>query len=204
MRTRWTALLFLAGCGSPSISPPQAPETLEPTETSKRAAFDKGQLALTELGSTLKTQLVSTMADSGPVAALVECSSNAELLTNSVATELGVRVGRSTMRPRNPANRGPDWVEAWLSEQGHRQAEGVTGVESTARRPDGTQIAQVLRPLGIAPPCLVCHGDPETLAPELKAELSARYPNDQATGYALGDLRGAMWAEVEIATGEPR
>lgn len=29
------------------------------------------------------------------------------------------------------------------------------------------------------------------------AALAARYPDDAATGYALGDLRGVLWAEVK-------
>jgi len=28
--------------------------------------------------------------------------------------------------------------------------------------------------------------------------LASKFPDDQATGYALGDLRGALWAEVAV------
>ena len=38
--------------------------------------------------------------------------------------------------------------------------------------------------------CLTCHG--ETLAPELAAAIAREYPNDQATGFKLGELRGAF------------
>jgi hypothetical protein len=41
--------------------------------------------------------------------------------------------------------------------------------------------------------CLVCHG--ETLAPEIAAQIAAQYPEDQATGFADGDLRGVFWVE---------
>jgi len=34
------------------------------------------------------------------------------------------------------------------------------------------------------------------LAPDLKAKLAELYPNDQATGYAAGDLRGVFWVEL--------
>ncbi len=40
--------------------------------------------------------------------------------------------------------------------------------------------------------CLVCHGDKNNLQPEVKALLNERYPHDQATGYKVGDLRGAV------------
>ena len=34
--------------------------------------------------------------------------------------------------------------------------------------------------------------------PELSAVLAERYPDDQATGYAAGDLKGAIWAETPV------
>ena len=44
--------------------------------------------------------------------------------------------------------------------------------------------------------CLTCHGPVEAIPPEVRAVLRKRYPSDQATGYSVGDLRGAAWAEV--------
>ena len=57
-------------------------------------------------------------------------------------------------------------------------------------------VARVLRPLAIEAPCLLCHGRREALAPGVEALLAERYPGDAATGYSLGDLRGALHAEV--------
>ena len=36
--------------------------------------------------------------------------------------------------------------------------------------------------------CATCHG--ESVSPEILAEIKARYPDDTATGFAVGDLRG--------------
>jgi hypothetical protein len=42
--------------------------------------------------------------------------------------------------------------------------------------------------------CLSCHGSVgKDIAPETTAKLTQLYPQDLATGYALGDLRG-MWS----------
>lgn len=57
--------------------------------------------------------------------------------------------------------------------------------------------ARVLRPIVVEPVCVSCHG--REITPEIAAVLDARYPNDRARGYEPGDLRGALWAEVEIA-----
>ena len=38
--------------------------------------------------------------------------------------------------------------------------------------------------------CLKCHGG--NIAPPIRAKLKELYPNDMATGYKLGDVRGAF------------
>ena len=38
--------------------------------------------------------------------------------------------------------------------------------------------------------CLTCHGS--ELSKDTKAALKQHYPEDQATGYSLGDIRGAF------------
>jgi hypothetical protein len=38
--------------------------------------------------------------------------------------------------------------------------------------------------------CLACHG--ASLAPEVAAAIDERYPEDEARGFAPGDLRGAF------------
>jgi len=40
--------------------------------------------------------------------------------------------------------------------------------------------------------CLKCHGTPENVAPAVTDALAADYPHDKATGYTLGQLRGAF------------
>ena len=40
------------------------------------------------------------------------------------------------------------------------------------------------------PPCLVCHGD--NIAEPVRQALREQYPADAATGFAVGELRGAV------------
>ena len=44
--------------------------------------------------------------------------------------------------------------------------------------------------------CLACHG--QNLAPELQAKLAELYPDDRATGYQLGQVRGAILVQKEL------
>ena len=45
-----------------------------------------------------------------------------------------------------------------------------------------------------AEPCLMCHGS--GLDPALKAEIDRLYPDDQATGFKAGELRGAFTVTI--------
>jgi hypothetical protein len=47
-----------------------------------------------------------------------------------------------------------------------------------------------LRAIVMQPACLACHG--ATLAPELATAIAREYPQDAATGFEPGQLRGAV------------
>jgi hypothetical protein len=58
-----------------------------------------------------------------------------------------------------------------------------------------------MRAIPTAPVCTTCHG--ATVAPDVAAAIAARYPEDRATGFSPGDLRGAFsiaWTGKALAT----
>jgi hypothetical protein len=55
---------------------------------------------------------------------------------------------------------------------------------------DGIPHLRYMKPVGVGAPCLHCHGT--DINAEVKAKIDALYPNDQATGYRQGDIRGAF------------
>lgn len=150
-----------------------------------------------QLGRTLKARVVAAMAESGPVGALGVCATEAQALTRGVADSTSASVGRASLRLRNPANAGPEWVRTELERLGERPASGVAPIR-TVTEADGRRVARFAGPIAIEGPCLTCHGPRESLAQDLRAALAERYPDDRAVGYALGDLRGLIWAEVEV------
>ena len=58
---------------------------------------------------------------------------------------------------------------------------------------DGT--LGVLTPIQMASSCLTCHGGPEDLGEGVADALAKHYPEDAATGFAEGELRGWFWVE---------
>ena len=57
---------------------------------------------------------------------------------------------------------------------------------------DGKVVQRYMRALPTLPLCTQCHGAADKLSPAVTAKLKALYPADRATGYAVGEIRGAM------------
>lgn len=164
-------------------------ERVEPPAADKVV---RGKEVVGALKKNLKGALEKELAN-GPVAALVACSSLAPALAQSLSTD-GIVVGRATRKPRNPANAAAGWTADALARFEKMKTDGkdLSGASYARRLPDGrTAYAE---PLVLQEMCLACHGS--DLAPEVTAALAERYPADQATGYAAGDLRGLAWAEL--------
>ena len=183
------AALFVSSCGGPS----------QPSETSIAAAKEAARAAADRLGQELVAALGEALGKGGPVSAIEVCQLRAPQIAADVGAAGKVKIGRTALRVRNPANAPDAWERAGLESFAQARAGGAdlsswsaTSVEATA---DGFQL-RWLRPIVLQPACTVCHG--EELAPELVAELAKRYPQDAATGFKPGELRGAFTATVQL------
>ncbi|MFO0757043.1 MAG: DUF3365 domain-containing protein [Byssovorax sp.] len=193
------AALIAAGCeGRPhDTTSATAPSSSQPTsgEAPPGGALARAEAAAKKLGGSLRTRLTDAINQGGAPGAVRVCAEQAPEIAAAIQRETGVSVGRASLRQRNPANAPPAWVATWLTAQGERKAEGAAGMSAIVDTEKG-RMARVIKPIAIEAACLGCHGDRAALSPEVKAVLEARYPSDRATGYAIGDLRGALWAEV--------
>ena len=59
-------------------------------------------------------------------------------------------------------------------------------------RPNQPVEWRVYRPIATSKSCLVCHGDPKTFKPEVKAALDKLYPQDKAVDYSAQEWRGMI------------
>ncbi len=123
----------------------------------------------------------------GPEEAIAACQLRAPEIAEDRSRD-GVRVGRASHRLRNPANAAPDWVrpilEAYVTDASDR-------APRTVSLPDDR--SGYVEPILLQPLCLTCHG--ETLAPDVASRVAELYPEDRATGFEVGDLRGVFWVE---------
>ncbi len=120
-------------------------------------------------------------------------------LAAAASAQHGARVGRTSLRVRNPANRPDAWERGVLEDFERRKARGeaVEALEAHASlAEDGRRVSRYMKAIPMGELCLACHG--ETLAPAVTAKLDALYPEDRARGFRAGDIRGAVtiaWPE---------
>jgi hypothetical protein len=157
----------------------------------------RAEAAAKKLGGALRGKLEKALPEGGPAKAIEVCAKDAQPTAADVRASTGAYVGRSSTKLRNPVDAPPPWVAEWLTAQAGRKAAEAKPLRAIAQGPTG-KVARVILPIGVEAPCLACHGDPAAIAPDVKAAIAARYPTDTATGYAAGDLRGALWAELPV------
>lgn len=192
------ASLMLTGCQKSSK------DTAKPAEPQKTKAYtladapaelapqvDKAKAAFGKLGSTLVGKLQGAMKAGGPGAAIDVCQSEAPEIARQIETELGFAVGRTSHKLRNPGNAAPYWAQDAVAKVQGGMAASHPGLVVDLGKSVG-----VLKPIGVMPICLNCHGAAKTLLPEVTAGLKKHYPADAATGFGPGDLRGFFWADV--------
>jgi hypothetical protein len=161
-----------------------------------------GEVAAADLKKTLSTALMQAIQDEGIEKAIGVCSAEAVSLTARIAeqSEAIESVKRTSFKFRNPAN-APDLLEAaaltyfedTLRKTGELPAFHIQKVESG----HGTHF-RYYQPLQVNSLCVTCHGERDDIAPTIRALLGERYPNDQAVGYHVGDLRGIIRVSVTV------
>ena len=138
----------------------------------------------------LKPKLKSAIQEGGLVNAIEVCSAEAPRIANQLSEETGWTVKRVSLKARNDANAVPDEFERMvLTQFNERQAMGES-VETIKHSAIVGHEYRFMKAQGVEGVCLSCHGS--SLPAEVKQALSERYPNDQATGYSLGEIRGAF------------
>ena len=148
--------------------------------------------AAAQLGQELTAALLTALGTGGPVEAVEVCSVEASPIAARLSEQAGARVGRTALRVRNPENAPDEAVREVMETFAHDLAAGATAPpEHFETRSDGS--ARYMSAIVAQPLCITCHGS--EIAPEVATAIAEFYPSDQATGFAVGDLRGAFIVE---------
>ena len=149
--------------------------------------------AIRSFAGALQTRLKSAMADGGPTVAIEVCNIAAPEIAQTASTASGWSVGRTSLKLRNPGNAPDVWELAVLRDFEDRKAAGedpATLDHAEMVVDDGQRTFRYMKAIPTQPLCIVCHGT--SITPEVTARLDALYPEDQARGFEVGDIRGAF------------
>lgn len=161
------------------------------TDTNTEAAAAKE--AIKGLATALQAELKGAMQTGGPVAAIGICKTQAIPITQKTAIEQDMLLSRVSLKNRNPANLPNDWQTTVLEEFEQQKAAGKEIgdlVWSETVNVGGEKEFRFMQAIPTGAVCLSCHGT--NLSPEVSLVLTDLYPEDRATGYREGDIRGAF------------
>jgi cytochrome c553 len=150
-----------------------------------------------ELAKRLATELkgaLSSALQTSPEHAIAVCNEQAPQIAAKIATDANVQIGRTALKLRNPKNAPSEWQRAVLLDFQNRlkSGEAIGALEYSAAVKTGAQTEhRYMKAIPTEPLCLTCHG--KQLTPSLQQAIRAKYPNDAATGFDVGDIRGAVY-----------
>jgi hypothetical protein len=187
--------LGLIGCAQQAEEPEVVEEVIVPewervlpglmTETQK-AQQELILTATNALASEMMAELMAALDESGPAGGIGVCRDKAPAVAAHVSETYGVQIGRTSHMLRNTANVAPDWAAGYVADK----VEDPTWLGG----PEGELGA--LLPIRLKAECQMCHGPVDGIDEEVLAAIAESYPEDQAVGFAEGDLRGWFWVEA--------
>ena len=177
---------------TPPVAVPSAaiPDLDEETIT---RALDNGRAIAAEAQKELGSRLMRAVGEGGFTNALEVCSVEALPLTRLVADRNGVTIARVSHKARNPLDKAtPEEMDLIRSFQTllEEQSEPLIPVVQSG---DAATVRFYAPILINNPLCLNCHGTEESdIQSATLSTIRRLYPEDQATGFKYGDLRG-LW-----------
>ncbi|MBU7580312.1 MAG: DUF3365 domain-containing protein [Porphyrobacter sp.] len=139
--------------------------------------------------ASLQKALIESMSQVGPVGSIGVCQSTAPAIDAELSTTSGMQVSRIARRNRNPANAVPDELAELYQELEREPLDNGKPRFVTATIADKHVYLRAI-PMK-EQPCAACHGN--DIAPEVSSAITAAYPQDKATGFQAGELRGAFF-----------
>ena len=165
------------------------------SENCVQEKIKEARLHAKALGGALKSRLQQAIQSGGLEAGVNECQLEAAPIALALSQN-GWEVGRTALKVRNPNNAADRWEReqlAWFSQLLTKAKQD----NLTPKRPIETYQYdsesgefRYMMAIEQGQVCMACHG--ANVAPSVKHAILEHYPNDQATGFELGDLRGAF------------
>jgi hypothetical protein len=190
----WRILILIPALGTGAAMPAADPSDAAAMALSRALASQFQQ----ELGGALQSAIKSQ----GTAGAVTACATIAPEVASRISAQSGASVRRTALRNRSPLA-VPDAHERTVMTMLATAPANAEGTPAEAGGWTGAGVERrfrYLRAIPTAPMCLSCHGS--TIAPDVAKAIAATYPDDAATGFAPGAMRGAFsisWTPAALA-----
>ncbi len=159
----------------------------------------ESKYAIKDFAGQLKSRLMEGISKGGPVTAIQICNQVAEDIAKDVSERHGWKISRTSLKPRNIKNAPDAWEASVLQSFEKRKFAGediakIDYVEIVQK--NGQSVFRYMKAIPTQGLCLSCHGD--LISPDVSDKLRQLYPDDKATGFQVGDIRGAFSIVREI------
>lgn len=188
--------ILVSGCSKTPEQPVETPDPVvlaewveisaEGMSDTQKAQHELCLAATNALASEMMGELMAALDSDDPTAGITVCGAKAPAIAAQISTDYGVKIGRTSHKLRNPANAAPQWAKQIVADQ--------VGQPTYLAGPQGEFGA--LLPIRLKAECQMCHGSPGEIDESIQIALAEHYPEDQATGFVEGDLRGWFWIEA--------
>lgn len=156
---------------------------------------DEARKVVKEFATQLGGELKKEMEANGPGSAIKVCRDIAPAIASEASRKNGWHVSRVSLKVRNPLLGTPDaWEQKVLADFDKRlEKENPANMDfaEIVTEPQGKYF-RYMKAIPLQDVCLKCHGTDEVRAQPAKDTLATEFPHDKATGYTLGQLRGAF------------
>lgn len=175
-----------------------AEEAVQQDSMSKDSAIrymEVGQQYVNATQSVLAKNLLEAINKDGAPYALEFCNVRAYPLTDSLARVHHAGIRRVTDKARNPANKANAMEMTHIELLQSKLTKGES-LSPTVIEQQGKVVGYY--PILTNAMCLQCHGKPNVdISSATLDKIHALYPDDQATGYNVNELRGLWVVEMD-------
>jgi hypothetical protein len=174
----------------------QTPLEEEKSDTTQTSSpIQAGQKIAFKTKAVLSRNLMNAINTKGTEHAISFCSTRAIPLTDITVLSLNAKIKRVSDKTRNSNNR-PNKEELAYIEATKLALLQKKKVKPQLRTVGDKQVGYY--PILTNRMCMQCHGQANTeVLPETLLKLTSLYPNDQATGYGINELRGIWVVEMD-------
>ena len=179
-------------CGLLLLSACQGPAPKNNLSTEKQAEYlARGKKITAFSFKALSSEVIRAIEEGGIIHAAEYCHLQASPLTDSLSKTYQADISRVSDKYRNPENKADELDMKIIGDYRKQVNEGrelQAHLEVT-----GDQVIYYSPIIILNPVCLQCHGElGKTMETENDEFIKSKYPEDKATGYKLGELRG-VW-----------